>query len=584
MHRKVFFAALVLLLFSVVSIAMVGAQDDATYFSGAWPYQVPPDGHFNTYASGNMNLGIYRGLMEPRLATYIWAEGTYEPLMAESFGFEDDGNYVVTLRNGVTWTDGNPVTAEDLAATINTGYLIGALIWTSLDSVEVVDDMTVRYHLNEQSPLVERRILTEFVRPASVYGQFAEQAVALLEAGVVSGDAEFEEALTSLTQFRPDTFVAAGPYQLLSENISDASVRLVRHEGGLNSDLVQFDEILVWNGETETVTPLVANGELWYATHGFPPATESAFVDAGIDIVRGPGYSGPALYINHNVYPLNRVEVRQAMAYAIDREENGFVSLAESGIAVECMCGFSDNLAATWLGDEVAGALNTYDYDPDMAASILEDIGFSRGGDGVWVDDNGDRLAFELIFPAEFLDWAAAAENATAQLNDFGFDITARGVQFQQQEQEVYDSNFQLAVRNWGLATPFPGDSFLEPYRRYNGQGELAGEGVGGGMNYDVNVTFSGGTVDVQDAAIRSNQGTDHEAQVALVEQLALSYNELLPAVPLWERYGNNPLNRDFVDAPDATDPIYRNPWGTAADGFIPYLILTGRLGPAAGM
>jgi peptide/nickel transport system substrate-binding protein len=583
MHRKLILTAILLLLFSVVSLGIVGAQQ-ATHFAGAWPYQVPPDGHFNTYASGNMSLGIYRTLMEPRLATYLWAEGVYEPLMAESFGFEDDGNYVVTLKSGVTWSDGTAVTAEDLVVTINTAYLIGALIWTSLDSVEAVDDMTVRYHLTEQSPLVERRILTEHLRPASVYGDFGEQAAALIEAGAGSGDDDFEDLLTELIQFRPDAFVAAGPYQLLSENISDASVRLVKNEGGLNSDVVLFDEILLWNGETETVTPLVANGELWYATHGFPPATESSFVAAGIDILRGPGYSGPAIYVNHTVYPLNLPEVRQAMAYAIDREENGFVSLAESGVAVECMCGFSDNLAATWLSSDVANALNTYDYDPEMAASVLEGIGFSRGADGVWVDDNGDRLAFELIFPAEFLDWAAAAENATAQLNEFGFEITARGVQFQQQEQEVYDSNFQLAVRNWGIGSPFPGDHFLQAYNRYNGQGELAGEGVGGGMRFDMNVTYSGGSLDVLDASIRSNQGTDAAAQVALVEQLALSYNELLPAVPLWERYGNNPLNRDFVDAPDAGDPAYINPWGTAADGFIPYLILTGRLAPASGM
>jgi hypothetical protein len=100
------------------------------------------------------------------------------------------------------------------------------------------------------------------------------------------------------------------------------------------------------------------------------------------------------------------------MAYAIDREQNGFVSLGESGIAVECMCGFSDNLTPLWLSEESLDALNPYDYDPDMAASILEGIGFSLGDDGVWVDDQGNRMAFELIFPAEFLDWAAA-ENAT---------------------------------------------------------------------------------------------------------------------------------------------------------------------------
>lgn len=580
MHKKMMFVAILLLLFSSISVGMVSAQDDTTHFAGAWPYQLPPDGHFNTFASGRIDLGIYQDLMEPALAVYMWAEGVYEPLLAESFGFEDDGNYTVTLKDGVTWSDGTPVTSADVVATFNTGYLIGYAIWTQMDAIEVVDDLTVRFVLNAPSPIAEYRIMTTNIRPASVYGDFGTRAAPLAEAKTASDDAAFSELLTELTEFRPETFVASGPYQLLSENISDASVRLVKHEGGLNADIVNFDEILLWNGETDTVTPLVANGELWYATHGFPPATEASFIDAGIDILRGPGYNGPGIYVNHDVYPLNLPEVRQAIAYAIDREENGFVSLAESGVANECMCGMSDNLVPLWLSDEVQDSLNYYDYDPEAGAALLEGIGFTKGSDGVWVDDQGNPLAFELKFPAEFLDWAAAAENATAQLNEFGFDITAVGVQFQQQLQEVYDSNFEMAIRNWGIGSPFPGQSFLEPYNRYNGQGELAGEGVGGGMKFDPNVTYSGGTFNVRDAAYASSEGMDRDAQAELITQLAVSYNELLPAIPLWERYGNNPLNRDHVSAPEAGDPAYNNPWG-GTDAFIPLFILTGRLAPA---
>ena len=84
-------------------------------------------------------------------------------------------------------------------------------------------------------------------------------------------------------------------------------------------------------------------------------------------------------------------------------------------------------------------------------------MGFSRDDNGKWVDDNGDALAFELTFPQEFADWSAAAENAvTAQLNDFGFDITARGVQFQQHPQDIYSSNFEMAIRNWGSGRSHP--------------------------------------------------------------------------------------------------------------------------------
>jgi peptide/nickel transport system substrate-binding protein len=579
MQKKRLILAFVCLFLTLI-VGVASAQDEGTTINIAWPYSVPPDGHFNSFASNVINLGggTYQDLMEPPFAVYLWAAGTYEGMLADSFGFDEDNNYVITLKSGVMWSDGTPVTAQDVVTTFYTGYLIGMPAWSYIESIEAVDELTARFVMGAPSPLAEYRILSTQIRPTSVYGTFAERTQPLQEAGAASGDADFDALITELTEFRPEQYVSAGPYVMLPENISDASVVLVKNEGGLNADVVLFDRAVVWNGETEAVTPLVSSGDLWYATHGFPPATEAAFIEQGIDIIRGPAYSGPAVYVNHSVEPLNRPEVRQAMAYAIDREQNGFVSLGESGIAVECMCGFSDNLTGLWLSEETLDALNPYDYDPDMAASILEGIGFSLGDDGVWVDDQGNRMAFELIFPAEFLDWAAAAENATQQLNDFGFEITARGVQFQQQQQDVYDSNFQMAIRNWGAASPFPGQSYLEPYNRYNGQGELAGQGVGGGMRFNLDVTYSGGELNVYDVAVESGEGLDVDAQKVLVEQLAISYNELLPAVPLWERYGNNPLNREFLDAPAGDDPIYNN---AGADHFMPYLIMTGGIGPA---
>src|SRR5690606_6498823 len=143
----------------------------------------------------------------------------------------------------------------------------------------------------------------------------------------------------------------------------------------------------------------------------------------------------------------------------------------------------------------------------------------------------------------------------------------------QQQLQDVYDNNFQMAIRNWGIGSPFPGQSFLEPYNRYNGQGELAGEGVGGGMRFDVNVTYSGGELNVYEASVQSGEGLDIDAQNVLVEHFAISCIDPLPIIPQWERYGNNPRNRQFLDAPPSDAPFYDF---AGADHFMPYLIRTG--------
>ncbi len=562
------------LLFVIISL-FLAIPAFAQTINVAWPYQLPPDGHYNTYTSGRISLGIYQDLMEPPLAVYMWADGAYEGIAAESFGFDSDGNYTVTLASGATWSDGSAVTSADLVATFNTGYLIGWSVWDNLESVEVVDGLTAKFTLGEPSLASERLIMVENLRPASIYGEFSSQAMELMASGAASDSDEFTAALEALTSFRPDALVSGGPFMI--SDVDDARVLLVKNEGGIGSDTVAFDEAVVWNGETETVFPLLQDGQLWYATHGFAPAQEEAHIAKGLDIIRNPMYNGPAIYFNHSVAALSDPVLRQAIAHVVDREENGFVSLGESGVAVEYMAGMSDNLIGTYLSQDVLDSLNTYDFNPEGAAELLESNGYSKGSDGVWVNPAGDRLAFELTFPAEFADWSAAAENAAQALNNFGIEITARGVQFQQHVQEVYDSNFELAIRNWGTGSPFAYQSYLEAYRRYNGAGELGGEGAGGGMKFDPNVSFSGGQVNLLDLTVQSGEGNDAEAISAAVTQLAIAYNELLPAVPLWERYGNNPINRTALNAPEGQDSVYLN---AGADHFMPYMIITGMVTP----
>lgn len=574
MNKRTFTTLLMVVAVALLAFAPLQAQDDAV-LNVAWPYTVPPTGHFNTFATNGLVLGQYQDLHEPPLAILHWATGEYEGMVASEFGWDDDGNYVVTLVDGVTWSDGSAMTADDLMATFNIFRLRGDAVWASMTGIEKVDDMTVKFIMDAPSSLAERLILITNLRPASVYGELADRA-AMLEPGD-----EWDALLSELTEFRPETPVSGGPYTVVPDSITESNLMMDLNPGGFGADVQNFDSVRVWNGETEVVTPLVANEELWYITHGIPPTTEEAFSSQGIDIVRSGMVNGPGLYLNHAVAPFDMVEVRQAIAYAIDREQNGFVSLGESGVAVEFMTGLADGLTEAWLSDEALDSLNFYEYDLDKAAELMESAGFTLNDDGKWVDADGNTLSFELTFPQEFADWSAAAENATAQLNDFGFDITARGVQFQQHPQDVYDGNFEMAIRNWGLGDPIPARSFLEAYNRYNGQGELAGEAGSPGISFDVNVTYSGGDLNVFEVANESAQGVDRDAQAELVTELAVSYNELLPAIPLWERYTNNALNRNYLSLPEDSDPIFAN-FGGGADNWMTYLVLTGQVAPAS--
>ena len=549
-----------------------------TEFHGAWPYKVPPEGHYNTYVPNAISLGIYWDVMQMPGAMYIWAKDQWIPLMYTSWEFVPDKSlFVVHLRKGAKWSDGSDFTAKDVVTTFNVGRLFKWTVFKYVDDVKATDDYTVQFHMAVPSTVVQRYVLKERIRPASTYGEFGKKVADLLAAGKTSDSDEWKALQQEVTNFRPKSLVASGPYMIDPNSITEAQLTLVKNEKSWAAKQVNFDRLVIYNGETPTVTPLVLAGDIDYATHGFPPATEKQFIAQGIRIARPPIYSGPAIYFNHDVYPLNRVEVRQAIAYAINRQENGTVSLGKSGIAVKYMVGFSDALVPLWLNQDQIKQLNTYDYNPQKAAEILTGIGFHKGDDGIWVDDKGNKMEFEMTFPAEYADWSAAGQNAAEQLTKFGIKITPRGVQFQQHPTEIRQGKFQMAIRHWGSSTnPHPHFAYQGVLFRYNYIGSTEGKG----MDFPMKQTVDGQEVDLEKLIIDAAKGLDPEAQKANVAKVAIVFNKLLPVVPLWERYGNNPVNEKarVTNWPADDDVLLKN--SAYGDNFVIIALLQGILKP----
>ena len=105
--------------------------------------------------------------------------------------------------------------------------------------------------------------------------------------------------------------------------------------------------------------------------------------------------------------------------------------------------------------------------------------------------------------------------------------------------------------------------------------------GQGPGMNFPlIQQTAQYGEVDLEDAVAATADGLDSEAQKANVTKLATIFNDLLPIVPLWERYGNNPI----VDGVRVTNwPGDDHPaWGNSpyADNTAAIFLLNGELDP----
>ena len=579
--RKLTAILLVALLLATLSpvLGQGEAQAPEGTFYGAWPYFIPPDGHLNRFANGGpTGIGdvLYYRMVELPLAFYLWSENTYYPLLAEEWYFEGEEAFVVKLREDALWSDGTPITADDVVGTYAIGRVLNWIDYTYVDEVEKVDDYTIRFVLKVPSFLAQRLILRTTISSMAVYGEMAQRATELYESGATSEDQEWLDLQTEIQEFRPDVLLASGPYNYTLEDVGDSYMTLHWQPNSILSDVVNFGEIRIWYGETEAVTPLVLDGVVSYATHGFPPSTEQAFIDQGIRILRLPYYYGGAIYLNHAIYPWNVQEVRQAMAMAVDRAENSFLTKGLSARPVEYMAGFSDTLVRQWLTEDEIAQLNRYEYDPEAAAALLESIGFTRNDAGRWVDPNGDPVQAEFIFQAEWVDYGALAQNAVEQLNEFGFDVSARAVQWQQQLDDVRQGNFELAVTTWGMGSPFPADALNGSIRRWNYAGLTEGQP---GISFPLQFEWRGQEVDLEQIVADSAAGLDMERQRELVAQAAIIWNDMLPCIPMNEILGNNPLNEALVsNAPPDDDPIWLN---ASSDHPITFLLLTGVLEPA---
>ena len=536
-------------------------------FHAAWPWDLPPKGHYNGLSAGRILQGSYlEDFYIPSLAVYRWAEGKWEYWLAESAA-QNGENYEVKLRQGIKWDDGKEFTSADVATTYWIGRSQSFGIWTYADKMETPDKYTVRFHINRPSSLVPRLVLRNSIRPDSQFGTFAKQLQDLYNAGKTTASDEVKAVAKLVADYRPDGPPSVGPYKIDKASVTAAQLTMVKNPGGLFADKVNFDKIVVYQGETDAVTPLVLAGDVDYATHGFPLATDKAFGGAGLRVVRGPLYTGPAIVFHWTAAPeFQDKRLRQAVAMAINKSESATITYGASAKAQKFMTSISDNIVPLWISTADQAKLKSYDYDVAAAAKLMTDAGFAKGSDGIYAK-GGKPLAYELYFPSDFADWTSAANHAADALNKFGIKITLRGAIRSTQLADVNAGKFAITLMGWGIGNPHPQASYIQGLQTFN---TLQ---TAGGMQYPLKQ----GSTDFAALINAMGDGFDVEKQKPAVTEAALAFNDLLPIIPLWERYGNNPVNetKRVAKWPADSDSIYKNGGG---DSFVSILIYNGTL------
>jgi peptide/nickel transport system substrate-binding protein len=565
----------------------VVAQDGAKEFHTAWPWTPLPGGHFNL-AQGVVNAifqppNIYADLIIQPMAMYYWGTKEWLPLLATEWSFQNGDTFQVKLRQGAKWNDGNEITAKDVLATFSCLRLMAITVWDYLDSVEAVDDYTINFHMKVPSTVVERYVLKINTLSSVHYGEWAAKADDLFASGKTLDDPEGKQLIDQFVKFRPDNVIASGPFMFDVASFTVSQNTLLKNDQCWNANDVKFDRIINYQGETSDITPVVLAKDVDYATHGFPPATQQQFEEMaseGLRVVRPHTYNGAAIRINYNTLGdvFGDPRVRQAIAHAINREQNAAIALGKSAAGIKYMSGMSDILISDWVSEADLAKFNLYEYNLDKAAALLQEAGWTKDGD-TWKTPDGKDAAWEITFPTEFVDATGSALDAVEQLGNFGIKLEPRGITYTQRDVEIDQGKFQLVMDGWGATeNPHPHFAYVYDLFAHNTQAiQNGGKGEGFPLQQHTDAL---GDIDFEKLVIDSALGLDEEAQKANVTQIAIAYNELLPQIPMYERTGSNPAWEGVrVKAwPADDDPIYQNsPYG---DGIPTMLLYTGRLEP----
>lgn len=561
-------------------------DDAAASFRTWYPYHAPPAGNLNTLGGITNAIPQAIGYLADYIvlpgAMYKWKEQAYYYLLAdESTTLSPDGKtFTYKVRPDQTWSDGAPITAQDVYTTWMCRYVLRNPAYDYVDKVELTDDMTVTFHIGTPAPIAQYYLLRERIVPDSVYGSFGKKAEPMAQAKAEATDPKVSQLAKQLAAFKPDTVIASGPYNIDIETVSNQQLTLRKNDKCWIAKKVNFDTVVDYASfDFTSIVPIILQKGLDYTTGGPPPAVERSVKKAGLRILRSPIYSGPALYFNYGkLAEFSDKRVRQALCYAVDHEANGTVSLGESGKDIVYYAGISDVMVPQWISAEDQKKLIKYRLDVDKAETLLTSAGWTKRADD-WYTPDGKRAAYDLLVPSDFGDWSSAANNLGSQLKDFGIAITVRGVESSQIATYLQESDFELAIQAWGSSSnPFPADAFRTALFDLNTPG-LAPDHKG--MDFPMQQsTEVVGDVDLEKVVIDSGLGANPDALKQSTTTAALAFNELLPVIPLWERYGNSPLlDEQIAGYPPDGDPLYDN--SIYGDNFTTILTFEGVLKPA---
>lgn len=341
------------------------------------------------YEHGEINLLLFAGL------TAHDGENNVVPGLAEDWSFDEDSNtYGFTLREGLTFHDGEPLTAKDVKFTIEAiknpdNGSENASNFEDVENVEVIDDTHVNIKLT--APNVA---MLDYL------------TIGILPEHILKG----EDMTTSDFNQNP---VGAGPYKLVSWDMGQSII------------MEKFDDYYLGKPEIEKVIFKIVedtdaralqleSGEI-NLTQITPKAEDGFSGVEGFSVyeMKTSDYRGILYNFNNDFWKNNR-ELPVALSYAVDRQ-----AIVDSVLLGHGRVAYSPLQTGAYNNSEI----EKYDYNPKKAQELIEAAGWTKNEEGIY-EKNGQTLSFTINCSRGDQVRKDMANICAQNFKDIGVDVT----------------------------------------------------------------------------------------------------------------------------------------------------------------
>ena len=352
-------------------------------------------------------------------------DGTYKLDVAESGEVSDDGlTWTFKIRDGIKFHDSQPMTANDVAFSVNLYKNNGDFIYlnaytANFDTVEATDDSTVVITLTDAVPNMDYLLSYLYIVPEHVWKDYADAPAS--------------------TEYENLEMIGTGPFKML-EYTPNEFVRL-----GANKDHFanppKIDEVIFQTFESNDVlVQSLKSGQVDMITEMPATAVETLKGDANIKVVTGAPFAPDVTDIIFNQadpencptdaggictgHPaLRDRNVRLALAHATDKQK--LIEVVQLGFASPGLTLIPDG-----LGHWYNNTIKDYELDVTKANTILDEAGYlDTDGDGVReMPDGSQPLNFRLQWPSDSIDSPRVAELLSEMWKEAGVTVELQAV------------------------------------------------------------------------------------------------------------------------------------------------------------